>query len=405
MRILAVYRHFWPDSPPYASMLRTITAHLVREGHSVGVLTEQPGYKTADRKELSPARETLDGVDVRRLSRLPGSRAEIIRRIAAVLFPVRVVLHALGARLRGERYDMLWTATMPPAINGWGTRIAARILDAKFVYHLQDVYPELQTLAGNWRENGLLARVIGRIDTTNTDHAAACIALSEDMVDTVAARGVDRSKIHVINNFMLASYGEEPALPERFARNDKVFRVIFAGNVGRFQGLEAFVDAARLLADRRLNIEFMVLGEGAALEGLKTRASGLPNIRFEGHVPFGTAKSVIASAALGLVSIQPGIYRTAYPSKTLTYLGLGVPILAAIEPQSALARDIVKNGLGWVAAGLDGAALAQSIREAYDSRGEIASARALALAYYERHLSRNAALTRWVDIIRKLEES
>ena len=58
-----------------------------------------------------------------------------MRRIAAGLFPFRVILHALGRRLRGERYDLLWTATMPPAINGWGTRIAARILGAKFVYH------------------------------------------------------------------------------------------------------------------------------------------------------------------------------------------------------------------------------------------------------------------------------
>ena len=404
MRILAVYRHFWPDSPPYASMLRSITARLAKDGHSVAMLTEQPGYKTADREALSPVRETVDAVDVRRISRLPFAESSIMRRIAAGLFPFRVILHALGRRLRGERYDLLWTATMPPAINGWGTRIAAKILGAKFVYHFQDIYPELQTFSGNWRERGILARIVGWIDRANAQKAIACIALSEDMVDTIVARGIERSKIHVINNFMLARFGEEAAMPENLAPKEGIFRVIFAGNVGRFQGLEAFVDAARLLENERPNIEFMVLGEGAALERLKERARGLTNIRFEGHVPFDTAKPVIASADLGLVSIQPGVYRTAYPSKTLTYLGLGVPVLAMVEPESALARDIVDHGVGQVVLGSDGAALAQSIKEAHDARGETAAVRTKVLNHYQNHFSQEAALQRWSDLMRRLEQ-
>jgi glycosyltransferase involved in cell wall biosynthesis len=403
MRILVVYRHFWPDSPPYASMLRTIAAHLAGEGHDVTVLTEQPSYKTADRGSTSPAREVLDGVTVRRMGRLPGMGSGVVRRLGAVLFPLRTMLHALGRRLKGERYDVVWTATMPPAINGLGTRIAARVLGAKFVYHFQDIYPELQTFAGNWKAGGMLDRAVGGIDRRNAQKAAACIALSDDMADTIAARGIAREKIHVINNFMLASFGEDAALPHHLAKPEGTFRVIFAGNVGRFQGLEAFVDAARLLADDRPDIEFMLLGEGAALDMLRRKAEGLPNIRFEGHMPFDAAKPVIASADLGLVSIQPGVYRTAYPSKTLTYLGLGVPVLAVVEPESALARHVEENRVGRVAPGSDGTALATAIREAHDARDDVAQARARALDYYERDLSREAALGRWSALMRSLE--
>ena len=42
---LAVHRYYWPDTPPYASMLRTIAAEWTGAGHPVDVLTSQPSYK------------------------------------------------------------------------------------------------------------------------------------------------------------------------------------------------------------------------------------------------------------------------------------------------------------------------------------------------------------------------
>ena len=63
MKILFVYRHFWPDSPPYASMLRTISRHLVEQGHTVEVWTEMPTYQDAV-GNIDPARsEVVDGVE------------------------------------------------------------------------------------------------------------------------------------------------------------------------------------------------------------------------------------------------------------------------------------------------------------------------------------------------------
>ena len=51
MNILFFYQHFWPDSPPYANMLRAIGGHLQQQGHAVTVLTGEPSYKTSDRAE------------------------------------------------------------------------------------------------------------------------------------------------------------------------------------------------------------------------------------------------------------------------------------------------------------------------------------------------------------------
>ncbi|SFH05903.1 Glycosyltransferase involved in cell wall bisynthesis [Palleronia marisminoris] len=389
MRLLVIYRHFWPDSPPYATMLREIAAHLVRDGHDVTVLTEQPSYKVADRAQNAARFEAVDGVEVHRLGRGPG------RRIAALLFPVRALWTAMVWRLRGRRFDVVWTATMPPAVNGLGARGAAWLLGARFVYHCQDIYPELQVFAGNWTSSGLLARIVGWIDHANTRAADRVIVLSRDMAQTIQARGIGAKKIAVVNNFMLSDFEGPPPAPA--AKPEGVFRVIFAGNIGRFQGLETLIGAARLLDDGSNRIEIMIMGEGAEEAALRRSAQGLRNVQFVPHRPFRDAAPTIATADLALVALKPGIYRAAFPSKTLTYLGLGVPVLAMIEAESELARTLLTEGIGRVVPYGDPAAMAAEIRAAADAQNN--GTRNRVARYHASHLSVEAALSRWSALV------
>ena len=150
---------------------------------------------------------------------------------------------------------------------------------------------------------------------------------------------------------MLANFSEggEEAKPikDDIVDSEADLRVVFAGNLGRFQGLElmlqAFMDVAQNI---KVQMELHFIGEGTAEDLLKTTAQGSPNVFFHGHYPFEEACRLMATFDAGIVSIQPDIYRYAYPSKTLTYLGLGLPLLALVEPESALAVSIAKDRLG-----------------------------------------------------------
>ena len=48
------------------------------------------------------------------------------------------------------------------------------------------------------------------------------------------------------------------------------------------------------------------------------------------------------------MSLIPSMYKYAYPSKTFAYLEQGIPILAMIEKESDIGRDIIKNQIGYV---------------------------------------------------------
>ena len=113
---------------------------------------------------------------------------------------------------------------------------------------------------------------------------------------------------------------------------------------------------------------------------------------------------MIRAYDLGLVSVEPDIYRVAYPSKTLTYLGLGVPVLAIIEPESELARMIEKEGLGFVIGQRDSAAIAARLEEVAASRGELPAMRKRAYMYYDKVMSSNARLDQWSALLKELEQ-
>lgn len=352
MKALFFYQHFWPDSPPYANMLRTISSHFAQKGHEISVLTAQPSYKVVDRSTRSPTYERLDDVGVRRLALLPGSGSiALLRALSKASWPLRACCYLVGQALLGRRQEVIVAATIPPVANGLFGLIAARLTRAKFVYHLQDIYPEIGAAGGLWSDKSLKHRLLRWFDTLVCKKADCCIVLSEDMANTLKARGVDDTTISVINNFMLASFSEEDveakSLNDSIVDSEADVRVVFAGNLGRFQGLElmlqAFMDVTQ---DNKVQMELHFIGEGAAEDLLKTAAQGSPNVFFHGHYPFEEACRLMATFDAGIVSIQPDIYRYAYPSKTLTYLGLGLPLLALVEPESALAVSIAKDKLG-----------------------------------------------------------
>lgn len=404
MKILIVYRHFWPDSPPYAFMLRSIARHLVAKGHDVTIWAEQPCYKASDGRRTEAAREMLDGILVERFAPLPLSRrSRHAKLVDQLLFPPRALFKAIGRRLTGRRYDLVWTATIPPVAQGLFGRLIANLFGAKFLYHCQDLYPELAGHMGIWSKAGSIYRILARIEAKTRTRADALVTLSEDMKSTVMDLAKPRGELAVINNFMLDDFSDLADRKPSFPRNPSTIRLIFAGNLGLYQGLEPVVEAMRQVEKELPELELVLMGEGKALPMLRDRARGLGNIHFLPHRPLEQAAAEISVADFGLVSIEPDIYRVAFPSKTLTYLGLGVPLLAIVEPESRLADMICRNGLGLVAEGRTSDAIADTLRSIVMRRSELGVMKQTAEDYFDRTHALPAVLDEWAALIDRLQ--
>lgn len=396
MDILIVHRYFWPDTPPYAAMLHSIAQRLSEDGHRVTVFTAQPSYTPASGVPRQPRRSQVDGFEVVRCPLLPESRRRTWSRVPNVgLFAGGVMAHIL----RRRRYDVVMAATMPPLAVAWAVETAGRLSGASFVYHTQDIYPEIAVTAGIMKE-GPIFRLLRGLDARICTRAAAVVALSEDMATTHAERGVPAGRVRVIKGFDILEASDGAPVPEELAKPDGTFRVLFAGNIGRFQGLDTVLDAARVLAGRT-HLRFDLLGDGVARRALIARAGDLTGrtVFFHGYHPSSVARRVMDSADLALVTLGPGVIRAAYPGKTLTCLAAGVPILAATDLDSELARMVRTERIGFSVAPGDHTAMASAVEYAIEHPDELAEMRDRVRRLFAARFGRQASLTQWSELM------
>lgn len=402
-RILAIHRYYWPDTPPYASILRSIAREWVGVGHRVDILTSQPSYKP-EVVSSAPATEQLDGVTVRRL-RMKPDRASRARRVFNVgWFPVAAAWRILV----GRRYDVVMCSTVPPVLLGCAVSLAARLRGARFIYHCMDLHPEIGRLSGEFSREWVYG-VLHRLELATCRRASAIVVLSEDMERAVLARDPTLAdRIVVLTNFELPDFGDDaPASSPVPARPDRL-RVVFTGNLGRFQGLEAVARAVLAADDAALaDVELVLMGEGAAKAEIERLVASAPPKTADRVVlvPHGSSREVralLGTAQLGLVSLTPEVIRYAYPSKTATYLGAGLPVLVAVEPDSFLARTVLDHRIGGLLPVNDEAGTRAVLADWAARRVELAAMAERAAAYWREECAAEQILPRWVELLEKI---
>ena len=400
MRILLVHRYFWPDTPPYASMLRTIAEHLAANGHEVTVYTAQPSYGGSELHEELPNKEQIGPITVTRARLLDETPSQVVRRVVnLVLFSAQVSINIV----RNGRYDVVMAATTPPVLVAFCARLASKQAGSSFIYHMQDIYPEVLAAEGT---ESLPARhrLLRRLDSVTTRKADRVVVLSKDMVDTLEKRH-PTTNAHVINNFLPDKTHTTSEVSElaRTSWRQASYQVVFAGNLGNFQGLDAVIDAFMLLSERSVNAHLVLLGSGVAEKDLKRRAASIlgETVFFPGRVSQEHAEQVVSASDLALVTLNPGVIQAAFPSKTMTYLSCGTPVLAAVEPWSELAELLSTEEVGATCA-LEPGALSIAIESMVERSHEIDSASVNAVA--ERYASAASRVPQWAALFGDLSE-
>ena len=385
MRILLTHRYYWPDtSSPYAFMLRSLAEHLVSCGHDVSVFTALP-----DETRLETIKKAPDAAGIRVVRRKlpPEDRARPVARAAtAGRYAAAVFFHVLRSPA-----ELVMAASFPPVIAAWAAGLACRLSGKKFIYHVQDVHPEAAWLARPGKRRGFAFKILQHLDNQSLRRASRIVVLSDDMARTLSDRAGHVLPLEVINNFALEGFGAGSEPPAGFRKLPNRKRLIFAGNLGSFQNLPMLTEGvARALAKHK-DAELVFLGRGAALDGLKRQWHRHEQITFLPHLPPAQARTLIGEADIGLLSLNPGVFRLSFPSKLLTYLQLGVPVMAAIERESALSQLIEQNGLGRVAAASDPENIASCIHQLLERPLHRSSIK----NWHDRNVAPEVAMARW----------
>jgi glycosyltransferase involved in cell wall biosynthesis len=336
LRILIITQFFAPEIGATQTRLHSFAEGLAALGHDVRVLCEVPNHpqgvvhKGFAGRPLVRGRMGNFGVNWVWVSTSPEKTTR-----SRLLFYGSFTAMAAGVGALLPRPDVVFASSppLPVGVAAWAVAAWHRV---PWVFDVRDLWPEAAVALGEL-SNPRMLKMAERLERSLYRHADAITTVTAPFEDSIATK-TDRGKISLLPNGTTRFWMDAPNVPsDRAGLGLPPDRFVwtYAGNVGPAQGLEAAIDAARLLDD---SFKLLVLGEGASRDALMARACDIPagQVEFRPQVQPEEARRYLRSSDCLLVPLadHPSL-RTFVPSKLFDCCAVGRPVIvsAAGEPQ------------------------------------------------------------------------
>jgi colanic acid biosynthesis glycosyl transferase WcaI len=185
-------------------------------------------------------------------------------------------------------------------------------------------------------------------------HCAHVIVISERFVQIYRnERGMPSERLSLVPNWidgdMIDMEMTRQQFRQRIGIGEDDFLLVYGGNVGVAAGVETVIEAVRLLQGEG-SIRLLIAGSGSQLAGCQELARQIPNQPVLFHSPWLAEETseVLRAADLLILPTQGEQSLASVPSKLLSYMLAGRPILAAALPGSDLASLVQRSQCGWV---------------------------------------------------------
>lgn len=408
--IVVLCPHFAPDTAPTGTVMTRIVEELAERGHEVHVVTALPWYRE---HRIEPGwsgrwvrREATPWGSITRVHPFPGDdKANLLRRaLGFVGFSVLAGSQCLRAGGWFRRTGAV-IAMSPPLTLGLTGWLAARLRRGRMIFNIQDVFPDAAVDTGAIT-NPAVIRAAAALERVSYRLADAVTVLSDDLHDNVTAKlgasgRTSSAKVHVIPNFVdtaVITPGDRatPLRVELGLGSGPV--VLYAGNVGFSQSLDLVLAAARELPEAT----FLINGDGAARSSLESSAAGLANVRFAGYIEPPRLSELLATGDIHVVPLRAGLGRVSVPSKTYSSLAAARPVLAAIDPNTAVPRMLAESGGGVAVPPDDPRAFVDALRGLLAEPERLAAMGAAGRAWVEREASPAAVGAAYDELLRSL---
>jgi len=220
--------------------------------------------------------------------------------------------------------------------------------NAKTYLLLKDIWPQAPVDLGAIRKGGLPWRYFRRKEKQIYKVSDYIGCMSPANVEYVLKHNPEVAKEKVEECPNSIRPGEKKRIASNTIRqkygipNDAVL-FLFGGNIGKPQGAGFLIDAAAQI-DGRNDIFFIIVGGGT--ESLKIereiKKKNLRNILFIHYLPKAEYEAICASCDVGLVLLDKRFTVPNFPSRILSYLDAGMPVLCATN-DFCDAGDILKE--------------------------------------------------------------
>jgi len=336
--ILVISQVYVPDPASVGQHMHDAAAELAKRGYRVVVYASARGYDDPTKKY--PARQTLDGVTVRRLPLSSfGKKSIKIRLLAQFIFLAQVVLRGLFTRgLKG-----IIVSTSPPMAGAAAVAVRA-VRRAPITFWAMDLNPDQMIALGMITEHSLPARVFDTINRMLLKRTRAVVALDRFMLERL------NRKVDVTDRAAVFPPWPHEDSVEPVDHADNVFRhehglddkfvVMYSGNHSIANPIRTVIEAASGLRGRD-DIVFMFIGGGLQKQEVEAAiADGATNIRSLPYQPIESLRYSLSAADVHVVTVGDEVVGIVHPCKIYGAMAVARPVLT-FGPERCHLSDLV----------------------------------------------------------------
>ena len=327
--LLIVNRSFWPVYPVIGEGLLRV-AESFASSKKVGVIMQDHANINKHLKEFKRG-AGVNFFPIRALSN--SSSGLVIRVLDSIFFMFWFIFCLIRTKPKN-----IYVSTDPPILIPFIIAIFSKIMNFKYIYHLQDIHPEASNVV--IKINKSLFKLLKKIDNFSMRQASILITLNEEMKIEILNRTNIQKEISIIEN---------PSIPFNIdisLEKNKGFS--FTGNIGRLQRIPLLINAITEYRKRGGSLEFAFVGGGVFSDHIFKLSKNTSLIKYHGLVTSKQAGFISSKYEWALMPIEDEVTRYAFPSKMSSYIYSGAKILAICSDETNVAKWVKTNQVGIV---------------------------------------------------------
>lgn len=360
--------------------MRRLVDALMQSPTNATIICAPPNYlhlpnsNDHDQRNLSRSSRKTNGLRVIRTKTISAKHSLLLRMLDQTIFALS---GATAGIIEGTLFKRPPTCvfatvpTLPTALSGY---IVARWFRVPFIIDLRDAWPELTKSLDSWRPPqdrrtfrqtlsfrlvGLGVRLGGFLFELLLRRANRIITTSAALTNHLKSGGYD--EVVTIRNAYAENHWRTDLTRHRSPKFEHggELKVLYAGTIGRAQGLENAIGALELAKRQGAKVRLRIIGSGAEMGLVRQRAKELgTSVEILERVPQTMMNNHYAWCDTCLIHLRdwPALKLT-IPSKLIEVMSRGIPACVSANGEPA---DIVRStGAGATVPAMQPEALAE----------------------------------------------
>lgn len=328
---------------------------LTKIGNEVTVVTP------LERRYNKPTNIEIQGkVRVLRVKMGNIQKTNIVEKGISTILLESKLISAIKMYLKDEKFDLVIYST-PPITFEKVIRYAKEELGAKSYLLLKDIFPQNAVDIGMIKNNSFLYNYFRKKEEKLYKLSDYIGCMSQQNVNYLISNNnyIDKNKVEVSPNcikplaFSEIIASEKSDIREKYGISGDKKVIIYGGNLGKPQGIDFLIK----VLESNLNNEdifWLIIGGGTEYDKLYNwiNSNRAENIKLYSMLPKSEYDNLVKSCDIGLILLDYRFTIPNFPSRVLSYMEAGIPVLAATDKNTDFGDVIEKGGFGrWTASG------------------------------------------------------